>query len=111
MTYTASELERSFKKVARARYGKQYENDAGYWTGGRCNWGGSHSLNEDCQTFANGFNKISNLRDIKEELNQEGRKLDLILYGFRNQIHTEDTLLINPLAPSFFLYENQRFYK
>ncbi|CAG8805253.1 46272_t:CDS:2 [Gigaspora margarita] len=58
MTYTATELEKSFKKVARIRHGKEYENDAG----------GSHSLPEDCQTFANAFNKISNLRDIKEEL-------------------------------------------
>jgi hypothetical protein len=30
MTYKASELEKSFKKVARIRHGKQYENDAGY---------------------------------------------------------------------------------
>jgi hypothetical protein len=30
MTYKASELEKSFKKVARIRCGKEYENDAGY---------------------------------------------------------------------------------
>ncbi|CAI2186048.1 16282_t:CDS:2, partial [Funneliformis geosporum] len=29
---------------------------------------GGHNLKTDCQTFANGFNKISGLRDIKEEL-------------------------------------------
>ena len=67
-SYSATELERAFKKVARIRHGKQYSNDASYWTGGRCNWGGSHNLSEDCQTFANGFNKIEGLREIKEEL-------------------------------------------
>ncbi len=66
--YSATELEKAFMKVARIRYGKKYANDAGYWTGGRCEWGGSHNLSEDCQTFASGFNKIISLRDIKEEL-------------------------------------------
>ncbi|MCE8163125.1 MAG: hypothetical protein I3274_02805 [Candidatus Moeniiplasma glomeromycotorum] len=69
MTYSASELESSFKKVARSRKGnKKYDNDAQYWEGGRCNWGGSHNLQEDCQTFADGFNKVSGLKDIKSEL-------------------------------------------
>lgn len=68
MTYTASELEKSFKKVTRIRHGKQYARDDGYWTGGKCDWGGGHNLKSDCQAFANGFNKISDLRDIKEEL-------------------------------------------
>jgi len=30
MTYKASELEKSFKKVARIRQGKKYERDDGY---------------------------------------------------------------------------------
>ena len=69
MTYDTKELERQFKNLGRSRRGrKEHADDAGYWTGGRCNWGGSHNLSEDCQAFANGFNKISSLRDIKEEL-------------------------------------------
>ena len=67
--YTTEELVRSFQKVARIRKGnKNFANDAGYWDGGRCEWGGSHNLKEDCETIANSFNKINSLKEIKEEL-------------------------------------------
>jgi hypothetical protein len=38
MVYTATELEKSFSRVARARKGnEEFANDAGYWDGGQCN--------------------------------------------------------------------------
>jgi len=40
------------------------------WTGGRCNWGGSHNLREDCQVLANFFTKISGLKEVKKKLTQ-----------------------------------------
>lgn len=67
--YTAEQLVNRFKKVGNIRKrNKNFANDAGYWEGGRCNWGGSHNLQEDCQTFANAFNKIDSLGEIKKEL-------------------------------------------
>ena len=69
MTYSAEELERQFKRVGAIRENvKEFKDDAGYWTGGRCNWGASHNLHEDCQTLANAFNKIDSLGEIKKEL-------------------------------------------
>ena len=68
MIYTAEQLERNFKDLSRIRKGKEYENDAGYWTGGRCDWGGNHNLKEDCETLSKAFNKMESLREIKDEL-------------------------------------------
>ena len=31
--------------------GDNKDGDASYWDGGRCNWGGSHNLQEDCENF------------------------------------------------------------
>lgn len=69
MPYNAGEIEKQFRDLGRSRKGrKKYANDASYWDGGRCNWGGGHSLREDCQTLAGSFGKMESLRDIKEEL-------------------------------------------
>ena len=69
MPYNLEELERQFKNAGRSRKGrKKYANDANYWDGGRCEWGGGHNLREDCQTLMGSFNKMENLREIKEEL-------------------------------------------
>lgn len=67
--YTAEQLESRFKKVGIIRkMSKKFADDATYWEGGQCNWGGSHNLHEDCQTLANSFNKIDSLGNIKKEL-------------------------------------------
>lgn len=72
--HDAASLENWFKKLARARIrakergDQRYSGDAGYWDGGRCDWGANHSLNEDCHTLEKAFNKISSLGDIKKEL-------------------------------------------
>ena len=67
--YSAEELERQFKQVAKLRKGKkEYEDDAGYWDGGKCNWGASHNLKEDCETIAKSFNQIESLIEIKKDL-------------------------------------------
>lgn len=69
MTYNTKELERQFKNAGRSRKGrKKYANDASYWDGGRCNWGGNHSLKEDCETLTKSFTKVGNLKDIQEDL-------------------------------------------
>lgn len=69
MAYEAETLERQFRNLGGSRRGrKKYANDAGYWTGGHCNWGGSHTLKEDCKTLASSFTKVGNLKDIQEDL-------------------------------------------
>ena len=74
MTYTAEELEAELKntaltRIARKNRGnKSFEKDSGYWTGGRCNWGGSHSLKEDCQRLVQNFNKLDSLKNVEQEL-------------------------------------------
>lgn len=74
--YTATELEKLFKsaaslRIARKNKGKkEYEGDAGYWTGGRCEWGGSHNLREDCETIAQGLGKLEELKTAETELQQ-----------------------------------------
>jgi hypothetical protein len=72
--YNAKRIEEEFKEVARARIrgkerGRQeYAGDAGYWNGGRCEWGGSHNLREDCETLARLFDKLTNLKEVKKKL-------------------------------------------
>lgn len=74
--YDAKTLEREFKgaaslRISRKKRGKkEYAGDATYWEGGHCNWGGSHNLAEDCQTIAQGFSKIDDLKNVESELNQ-----------------------------------------
>ena len=67
--YSAEELERQFRNAGRARQGnKKFANDAGYWSGGACDWGGCHNLKNDCETLAKAFNQMENLREIKKDL-------------------------------------------
>lgn len=52
---------------ARRQAGDKASGDATYWTEGRCNWGGSHNLLEDCQTLATWANNIvSTQHDVQE---------------------------------------------
>lgn len=72
--YNAKQIEEDFKEVARIRIRgkergkKEYSGDAGYWSGGRCEWGGSHNLQEDCETLARLFDKLDALKDSKKKL-------------------------------------------
>jgi hypothetical protein len=50
----------------RRKAGDKAHGDAGYWEGRRCNWGGSHSLDEDAEILAKFFNSIA---AITEEIN------------------------------------------
>ena len=55
-----------FAHASSQRAGKE-SGDAGYWTGGRCNWGGNHNLSEDSQALANFFNSIASIdNDIQQ---------------------------------------------
>ena len=67
--YEAKDLEALFKSAGRIRRGNPaYVNDSTYWEGGRCNWGGSHNLREDCETIASSFAKIERLKEIRDIL-------------------------------------------
>jgi len=67
--YTAEDLKKHFERCGRIRIGKnEFTNDAGYWTGGTCNWGANHNLLEDSRTIANSFAKIDDLAKITEVL-------------------------------------------
>jgi hypothetical protein len=53
--------------ASRRQSGDKSHGDATYWTEGRCNWGGSHNLMEDCQSLANFFNSLAEIdNDIQE---------------------------------------------
>ncbi|CAG8800839.1 23628_t:CDS:2 [Gigaspora margarita] len=64
--YDAKTLEREFKSAASLRISRKnrgnqdYANDAG----------ANHNLSEDCQTIAQGFSKIDDLKNVESELNQ-----------------------------------------
>ena len=72
--YDAKTLENQFKSAASMRIKRKekgnqdYANDAGYWDGGACNWGGSHNLKDDCATIARSFSKIDELKNTEKEL-------------------------------------------
>lgn len=74
--YDEETLEKTFKSAASLRIRRKekgddrYSGDAGYWEGGRCNWGGSHNLSEDCHTIAEAFRKIASLKDASKELKE-----------------------------------------
>ena len=74
--YTAQTIEQTIRGAARIRiYQKKtgksdYANDAGYWEGGRCNWGGTHNLAEDCERLAQFFTGITELKKSRQQLIQ-----------------------------------------
>lgn len=74
--YTVDYLYNEFSQLAGMRTDSKYANDAGYWTGGRCDWGGSHNLREDCGTLAKGFEKMESLdgKQITDELTNTANK-------------------------------------
>ena len=71
--YDTKTLQRQFKSAASLRIrkkerGKDYTRDAGYWDGGLCDWGGKHNLTKDCETIAQGFSKLEELKVVEKEL-------------------------------------------
>jgi hypothetical protein len=52
----------------RRKAGDKASGDAGYWTEGRCNWGGSHNLMEDCEALARFFNDTNSIADNTNEI-------------------------------------------
>lgn len=65
---SAEQIKNQFFAFASSQRAGKESGDAGYWTGGCCNWGGSHNLIEDCQTLANFANGIANIGDEKQNL-------------------------------------------
>jgi len=39
-----------------------------YWEGGRCDYGGAHNLQEDCERLATFFDKINELKNTRKGL-------------------------------------------
>lgn len=74
MTYNAKTIEQTIIGAARIRISEKkggnskYAGDAGYWDGGRCDYGGTHNLKEDCETLAKFFTSITELRNCRKEL-------------------------------------------
>jgi hypothetical protein len=56
-----------FAHASSQRAGKE-SGDAGYWQGGRCNWGGSHNLAEDSQALADFANSTASIENDAQEL-------------------------------------------
>ena len=52
----------------RRKAGDKASGDAGYWTGGQCEWGGSHNLQEDCESLAQFFNNANSITDDVGEI-------------------------------------------
>ena len=66
----AEKLKDSFfaNSERRRKAGDKIYGDAGYWSGGRCNWGGSHNLKEDCDSLAVFFNGTASIADDVNEI-------------------------------------------
>ena len=74
VVYTPQYIETKFREIASLRISKkrrndeQYKGDAGYWDGGRCDYGMAHNLQEDCRTLAKFFGDITELKDARRRL-------------------------------------------
>ena len=74
MTYTAKKIEELFRNAASLRISQKrsgderYKGDAGYWDGGRCEYGGAHNLQEDCQNLGKFFESITELKNARQKL-------------------------------------------
>ncbi|KLL04793.1 MAG: hypothetical protein MRERV_4c063 [Mycoplasmataceae bacterium RV_VA103A] len=63
----AEAIKNNFLAHTSIRQAQKISNDGTYWTGGQCQWGGSHNLLEDCQILADFANSIANINnDIQE---------------------------------------------
>ena len=56
------------KGEERRKKGDKASGDSGYWNGGRCQWGGSHNLQEDCEALAKFFNDTNSIADDVSEI-------------------------------------------
>lgn len=74
IVYNAQKIEQLFVQTASLRISQKrsgdsrYTGDAGYWDGGRCNYGGAHNLREDCETLGKLFDGITELKNTRQEL-------------------------------------------
>ena len=97
---SAEQIKNQFFSHASCQRAGKESGDANYWTDGRCNWGGSHNLKEDCQKLADFANGVANISDEKQELtlavNEEefnSKKQQLIskLQDYVGKCQTSDT--------------------
>ena len=63
----AEQIKNRFLAHTSIRQAQRVSNDGSYWTGGNCQWGGSHNLLQDCQQLANFANSTATINnDIQE---------------------------------------------
>jgi len=72
--YTWQAIKQKFENAAYSRKSEKkrgnakYVGDAGYWDGGRCEYGAHHNLQEDCEKLASFFAEITELKNLQKEL-------------------------------------------
>jgi hypothetical protein len=62
------DLKNRFFSETSTRQAENISNDGTYWTGGRCQWGGSHNLDEDIDALAIFFNGLAKVDDDINEI-------------------------------------------
>lgn len=62
------DLKTRFFSETSARQAEKISDDGTYWNNGRCQWGGSHSLDEDIDVLANFFNSLAKVDDDINEI-------------------------------------------
>lgn len=61
ISYDAGKIKNAFFSRCSARRAQQISGDGGYWTGGRCDWGAGHNLDEDINKLVSTFNKVADM--------------------------------------------------
>ncbi|MDR1670788.1 MAG: hypothetical protein LBR43_03660 [Spiroplasmataceae bacterium] len=66
--FNAETMKNNFFAHTSARQAQNISGDGGYWKGERCQWGGSHNLDEDCKELAKFFESVSNISEDIEKI-------------------------------------------
>jgi|ERR1043166_200115 hypothetical protein len=61
ISYDTNAIKNAFFSKTSARQAQRISGDGGYWTGGRCDWGAGHNLDEDIQKLVGVFNKVAEM--------------------------------------------------
>lgn len=61
ITYDKESIKTKFFAMTGSYRNQKKSGDGGYWTGGRCDWGAGHNLDEDIQKLVGTFNKVAEM--------------------------------------------------
>lgn len=70
ISYDAQSIKNKFFAMTGSYRNKKKSGDGGYWTGGRCEWGAGHSLDEDIQKLVGTFNKTAEMSEAIASLKE-----------------------------------------